>query len=886
MKNLIALLYILVITNVLHSQVLTINQSSTITPTALDNYINNILINSGIQSNYISYSGYPEQIGFMSGGGTTAGLPFNSGIILTSGAANGLNNITGGTNGPWTLGGVSSPVWPATFSPTTQVCYDLPCAPQGQDAIIEDLLATQAENVDDQLIAMGLYTGNTFMPANVNVNDMVILEFDFIPSGDTMSFDYIFGSNEYETGSGGGYEYTQFNDIFGFFVTGPDPNNAATPYSQVNIAQVPNTTPPLPITISTINSDSNQPINTQYWNGNAPMNFPFNARGFTDLMSATLHVVPCQTYHIVLTVADCGDSGFDTFVILRENSLLSVPDVQVDLNVNGTTVTNNLIYEECGQPLLHIEYDPSVTPTAFALLNWGGNPIAYNGTNLGTYDYSAFDNSGNLIALPNQINLTPTSPATDILIGAYNDNLLEGMETIELEILTPVSGCNSPQLYNSQAIEIIINDLTPLDLAFDSLAILQEISHDTMYLACDNQSPLPYDLSGGDANYLYSWYDETGNLGNGTTYVYDGSSMGEGFVGLTVTDGCNQITHDTLQVLYPPMRFEAGLDFYGNCGENHVVAPVVSSGTYSILYNWYADGQLINNQTQTSALLPISQTLQFNDTTEIVIVATDICNETWQDTMTFFIPDAPLDIVNMPDTSVCFYGVAHYVAEVQGGGGGYQIYWPELNVHGGSMSVDNIVGDLTYTVEAVDVCGSMAYDTVQIFMIPVSANFEAITTEDNVYDFAALPCENCTYSWDFGDGTMSEDSIVHHEFDGLDEYEVNLLVVNSIGCTDQNDFTVVAPAYYFIPSSFTPNGDGINDAFKMVGENVEIFDLKIMNRWGEIVFETKDPNNTWMGDHQGHADYYVPNGVYTYTLKIKGKNKDAKTLNGTVTVVR
>lgn len=63
---------------------------------------------------------------------------------------------------------------------------------------------------------------------------------------------------------------------------------------------------------------------------------------------------------------------------------------------------------------------------------------------------------------------------------------------------------------------------------------------------------------------------------------------------------------------------------------------------------------MINNQTQTSALLPISQTLQFNDTTEIVIVATDICNETWQDTMTFFIPDAPLDIVNMPDTSVCF----------------------------------------------------------------------------------------------------------------------------------------------------------------------------------------------------------------------------------------
>ena len=120
----------------------------------------------------------------------------------------------------------------------------------------------------------------------------------------------------------------------------------------------------------------------------------------------------------------------------------------------------------------------------------------------------------------------------------------------------------------------------------------------------------------------------------------------------------------------------------------------------------------------------------------------------------------------------------------------------------------------------------------------------------------------------------------------MDEYEVNLLVVNSIGCTDQNDFTVVAPAYYFIPSGFTPNGDGINDAFLMVAENVEIFELKIINRWGDVVFESNDPTKTWMGDYQGHADYFVPNGVYSYTLKIKGKNKDAQTLTGTVTLVR
>jgi hypothetical protein len=108
MKKLNIIILLVAISFASYTQVLTINQSSSITPTALDNYINNILINSGIQSNYISYSGFPEQIGFMSGGGNTAGLPFNSGIILTSGSANGLNNITGGTNGPWTLGIKSS----------------------------------------------------------------------------------------------------------------------------------------------------------------------------------------------------------------------------------------------------------------------------------------------------------------------------------------------------------------------------------------------------------------------------------------------------------------------------------------------------------------------------------------------------------------------------------------------------------------------------------------------------------------------------------------------------------------------------------------------------------------------------------------------------------
>lgn len=878
MNRILSLLLFVVILHIqVQSQVMTISTSNNITPASLNNYVNNILISSGITSDYISYSGKPEQIGYLSVGGAQAGLPFESGIVLSSGAGNGLNNITGGVNGPWTLGGVSSPVWPATFSPATQVCYSIPCTPSGAEPTISGLLATQAQDVDDQLLALGLYTGLSFMPANVAINDMVILEFDFIPSGPLMSFEYIFGSNEYT-----GYEYTQFNDIFGFFVSGPNVDPTLPNYNNLNIASVPGYDPPLPITISTINNDA-PAINSQYYNNNNPAVNPINARGFTDILTASLDVIPCQTYHIVLAVADCGDSGFDTFVILKENSLLSIPDVTVNLNINGSSVTNNLIFEECGQPVLHVEYDPSVTPTAFADIVWGGTPIAFDGTNLNNYDYAGLDGNGNLIPLPANINLTPTSPSVDIIITAINDNIAEGLETIQLQILTPVAGCSG--LYNSQGQDIIINDLPPLDLAFDSLAIMHTIDFDTLYLACNNQTPLPYDLTGGDANYTYSWQDESGEISTNSTLVYDGAVLGEGSISLTVADGCNQMTTDELQVEFPKLQFSVGNDFVGNCQDPHTVTPIVSSGTPNINYQWYANGVLMfsNNQPNNTA---ISETLTFNDTTYVTVNGIDLCAQSFSDTMIFFIPDAPLDIVNIPDTSVCLYGNATFSAQVTGGGGGYVIQWPQLNVMGASAGVYNILGDVTQIVQAEDVCGSMAYDTINIHMMPVSANFEATMLDENIYEFVSIPCEGCTYTWDMGDDFTSEDTALIHEFDGLDAYTVHLNVVNEIGCTDDQEFTVTAPAYFYIPSGFTPNGDGINDAFGLVIENVDLYELTVFNRWGEIVHYSNDPLQTWIGDVNQSGTYYAPNGVYSYRLKIKGKNKDAQTIHGNITILR
>ncbi len=89
----------------------------------------------------------------------------------------------------------------------------------------------------------------------------------------------------------------------------------------------------------------------------------------------------------------------------------------------------------------------------------------------------------------------------------------------------------------------------------------------------------------------------------------------------------------------------------------------------------------------------------------------------------------------------------------------------------------------------------------------------------------------------------------------------------------------------YIPNSFTPNGDGLNDEFKIVSlKEFSEFKMSIYNRWGELLFESTDKNKGWDGTFKGK---YVPYGVYVYlvTGTIKDTNEQIKR-NGTVTVLR
>jgi gliding motility-associated-like protein len=91
----------------------------------------------------------------------------------------------------------------------------------------------------------------------------------------------------------------------------------------------------------------------------------------------------------------------------------------------------------------------------------------------------------------------------------------------------------------------------------------------------------------------------------------------------------------------------------------------------------------------------------------------------------------------------------------------------------------------------------------------------------------------------------------------------------------------------FIPNVFTPNGDGLNDYFRAVTNGVEEFSLQVFNRWGQLLFETTDPEKGWDGRVN---DYYAPDGTYVWVAKafdIEGKNMlNFNQSHGTLTLIR
>ena len=142
------------------------------------------------------------------------------------------------------------------------------------------------------------------------------------------------------------------------------------------------------------------------------------------------------------------------------------------------------------------------------------------------------------------------------------------------------------------------------------------------------------------------------------------------------------------------------------------------------------------------------------------------------------------------------------------------------------------------------------------------------------------------YLWDFGDGTTSADANPIHEYNKSGKYKIKLTAFNSTVCSTsiiEGEFSIYVGNTIFIPNTFTPNNDGINDLFTVTITHIQSYRIQIFNRWGQLVYETKDILRSWDGTHNGNP---VPSGTYYYVINAFGEDQNDIKESGYITLIR
>ncbi len=780
--------------------------------------VQNVLVGSGVTVSNINYSGAPQAIGYFNSQNANVGL--TEGLIMTTGT---IHNTGAGPHGP----------------------------------------NNQASSgYDNGRPGYGLLTNLT---NGGSTHNAAVLEFDFVPYADYVEFRYVFGSEEYPE-----YVCTPFNDVFGFFISGPGIGGLQ------NIAKIPGTNSP--VAINTVNSgsagsvsqvnpqhcssqDPNWQSNSIYYRANGNGNqSPYNSSaqyiqydGLTTVLTASSNVICGETYHIIIAIADVGDGIYDSGIFLEANSFSSPVFVDVSYQLSSLSFDNDYTMAEgCT--------DATVTLTRHGedLSEELTVPIWVTGTATAGIDYS--DN------IPGSVTFAPGQSQISFTISAFEDGLLEGLETIMIEFGIP-DPCGGNENYT---IMLAIDDVMPVSV---------ELEDDQV--DCPGESVfLTAQPTGGGLGYDYLW--STGE----TTQTIEVSPDVTTSYTVTVTDNClNESASATSEVFVPefgPILLNSTDDIVDPCPYvNYTLTVEAAGGAGTYNYMWYDN---FGENYGTSNV----QNVQPGFTTTYYVLVEDFCGESALDSVTITITSPPLEPYVLGDTTICLGDSALLTAGATGGFGDYYFYWPHSGETTNQVWVSPrqtsqiyvIVSDdcQTFTVEAF---GSIeVQQPIANFLVSSGTLFEDLPIQ-----FENTTIGGNTYYWEFGDGQTS--TVVHpsNTYDEPGTYFISLYAENEIGCRDSitKSIRILPEFYIYVPNTITPNDDGSNDYFSASTINVVSLEVRIFNRWGEELFYSDDKRFQWDGTYNGQP---VPDGVYVYKLHYLSINGDDELIYGHVNVLR
>ena len=262
--------------------------------------------------------------------------------------------------------------------------------------------------------------------------DAGVLEFDFAAAGDSVEFYFIFSSEEYND-----YANTPFNDVFGFFVTGPGyaPNT--------NVAVIPGTA--TPIAINTVNNGgpvsgtANGPcLNCAYYVDNVGTgNVALAPDGFTTAIQIKFAVQPCTSYHFKIAIADVNDGIFDSQVFIQQGSFVACP-LQIAAN-NVYVGPSDTVWVCQGES---VTLSSPVAPS----YSWstGATSQSISVSQPGVYSMAVTNPQTACFAFSNSVYVLQADSVNTPLLTGSNDTIYSGISTPGLTYTWSVNGTVIP----------------------------------------------------------------------------------------------------------------------------------------------------------------------------------------------------------------------------------------------------------------------------------------------------------------------------------------------------------------------------------------------------------------------------------------------------------
>jgi hypothetical protein len=630
----------------------TLQVSSNITPQQM---VQEILIGGGVVTSNITYTGNNISRGKFWGGPGNIGI--EEGIILTSGNV----TVAPGPNNSGSAG------------------------------------ANSNQPGDPDLNAI----------AGVSTFDACVLEFDFIPQSTTVTFRYVFGSEEY-------HEYVnQFNDAFGFFISGPGING---PYSNnsANIALIPLTN--IPVTINTVNCGNPYNCaesceNCQFFVNNTAQFTQYDA--FTKAMTAWATVVPCETYHIKLAIGDGIDHAYDSGVFLEKNSFSSVG---IATTLDYTEPDFQFAIEGCNN--LEIMFQLSVQPDADFWL-----PIEIFGSATNGVDYEE---------IPDSVFFPQGYSQVTMDIVTIPDAVTEWFENIRIAFNSSLCGI----------------DYDTLNISLKDYQLALDMSPDTTINCATEATVGVRNINGyGPFHLVWSTGDTTSDITVSplitTTYYVTCAAL------------CDSMTTDSVTVFVNGPETNAGVDQSIPYGTTTTLQGSAGQGSGDYAFSWLPSALLVDPTSATPT------TLQMQQTTQFTLTVTDLAGNCQDvDQMIVFVTGGPLNVGPIANPNEVCPGESSQINSYASGGSENYTYTWTSTPPGFSSDIQNPVVQptmtTTYHVLVNDgynmVNGSV---TVTVYNLPVAEAGENDTIWNGAYGYlygsAYQGTGSYTWSWEPAD---------------------------------------------------------------------------------------------------------------------------------------